>query len=172
MPGATGTSGVLPRADLEHLDATGVLANAAGRFGSRLTVACSFQKEASVIMDLLVRHHPGARFFTLDTDVLFDETYEIWRQVEEHYGIEVEVFRGPSLGRQAALHGDRLWERDPDACCALRKVEPLNRALAGAEAWVSGLRRDQSPSRAATRSWPGTTATACGTQSAGRLVRG
>ena len=70
--------------------------------------------------------------------------------MEDRYGIEVEVFQGPSLGRQAAEHGDRLWERDPDACCDLRKVQPLTRALADVDAWVAGLRRDQSPSRART----------------------
>ena len=67
--------------------------------------------------------------------------------MEERYGIEIEAFKGPSLGRQAALHGDELWARDPDACCGLRKLEPLRRALSGADAWVGGLRREQSPER-------------------------
>src|ERR671933_2913611 len=117
--------------DLEHLGAEEVLKYAVDRFHPRLTVACSFQKEASVVLDLLLRIAPDARVFTLDTHVLFPETYETWKRVEERYGIEVDVFQGPSLGRQAALHGDRLWERDPDPCCAIRKVEPLDRALAG-----------------------------------------
>ena len=78
------------------------------------------------MLDLILRAAPDARVFTLDTHVLFPETYETWKAVEERYGIEVEVFQGPSLGRQAAEHGDRLWERDPDACCDLRKVQPLN----------------------------------------------
>ena len=136
--------------DLEHLDAAGVLEYAVERFHPRLTVACSFQKEASVVLDLMLRVAPDARVFTLDTHVLFPETYETWKRVEARYGIEVAVFQGPSLGRQAALHGDKLWDRDPDACCGLRKVEPLQRALAGVDAWVAGLRRDQSPSRAST----------------------
>jgi phosphoadenosine phosphosulfate reductase len=136
--------------DLEELDATEVLEHVVDRFHPRLTVACSFQKEASVILDLLLQIAPDARVFTLDTHVLFPETYETWKQVEERYGITVEVFEGPSLGRQAALHGDRLWERDPDACCAIRKVAPLNEALDGMDAWISGLRREQSPARAAT----------------------
>ncbi len=136
--------------DLEHLDAAGVLEYAVERFHPRLTVACSFQKEASVVLDLMLRVAPDARVFTLDTHVLFPETYETWKRVEARYGIEVTVYEGPSLGRQAALHGDRLWDRDPDACCGLRKVEPLRRALAGTDAWVAGLRRDQSPSRAST----------------------
>jgi phosphoadenosine phosphosulfate reductase len=136
--------------DLEELDARGVLSFLAEEFGPRLAVACSFQKEASVIIDLLADVAADARIFTLDTHVLFPETYGTWKRIEERYGIEVEVFSGPSLPRQAALHGDRLWERDPDACCAIRKVAPLDQALAGADCWISGLRRDQSPSRATT----------------------
>jgi phosphoadenosine phosphosulfate reductase len=137
--------------DLEHLDAHGVLEFMVERFHPRLTLACSFQKEASVVLDLLLGIAPDARVFTLDTHVLFPETYETWRTVEERYGIGVEFYQGPSLGRQAAEHGDRLWERDPDACCNLRKVQPLALALADVEAWISGVRREQSPSRAQTR---------------------
>jgi phosphoadenosine phosphosulfate reductase len=136
--------------DLEHLGAEEVLKYAVDRFHPRLTVACSFQKEASVVLDLLLGIAPDARVFTLDTHVLFPETYETWKRVEARYGIEVQVFQGPSLGRQAATHGDKLLERDPDACCDLRKVQPLNRALEDVDAWIAGLRRDQSPSRAGT----------------------
>ena len=137
-------------AELEALAAEEALGQLVERFHPRLVVACSFQKEASVIIDMLSRIEPGARFFTLDTGVLFPETYEVWRALEHRYGIEVEVYQGTSLARQAALHGDRLWERDPDACCGMRKVAPLEQALRGAEAWISGLRRDQSPARADT----------------------
>ena len=136
--------------DLESLDASGVLAYAVDRFHPRLTVACSFQKEASVVIDLILRLAPDARIFTLDTHVLFPETYETWKRVEERYGITIDVHQGPSLGRQAATHGDRLWERDPDACCGLRKVAPLGEALEGVDAGVSGVRREQSPGRART----------------------
>jgi phosphoadenosine phosphosulfate reductase len=136
--------------NLEGLDASGVLAYMVERFHPRLAVACSFQKEASVVLDLLLKIAPDARVFTLDTHVLFPETYDTWKRVEERYGIEIEVFQGPSLGRQAATHGDRLWERDPDECCRLRKVDPLNEALAGVDAWISGVRREQSPVRART----------------------
>jgi phosphoadenosine phosphosulfate reductase len=136
--------------DLEHLDASEVLAYMVERFHPRLAVACSFQKEASVVLDLLLNIAPDARVFTLDTHVLFPETYETWKRVEERYGISIEVQQGPSLGRQAATHGDRLWERDPDECCRLRKVDPLTEALADVDAWVSGVRREQSPLRART----------------------
>jgi phosphoadenosine phosphosulfate reductase len=139
-----------PPPNLEDLDAPDVLAYMVDRFHPRLAVACSFQKEASVVLDMILRIAPDVRVFTLDTHVLFPETYETWQRVEQRYGIEVAVYQGPSLGRQAAMHGDRLWERDPDRCCDLRKVQPLQQALADVDAWVAGVRRTQSASRART----------------------
>src|SRR3954451_19462428 len=136
--------------DLEHLDAKGVLEFMVERFHPRLAVACSFQKEGSVVLDLILQVAPEAHIFTLDTHVLFPETYETWRKVEQRYGIEITVHSGPSLGRQAATHGDELWLRDPDACCGLRKVQPLNRALEDMDAWIAGGRRSQSAERAKT----------------------
>ncbi len=74
----------------------------------------------------------------------------VWRALEKHYGITIAVHQGPSLGRQAAAHGEALWERDPTLCCAIRKVGPLGEALAGLKGWITGVRRDQSPTRADT----------------------
>ncbi|MEX2252888.1 MAG: phosphoadenylyl-sulfate reductase [Thermoleophilaceae bacterium] len=136
--------------DLERLSAEEVLAHGVERFHPRLYVACSFQKEASVIMDMLTKIEPEARFFTLDTGVLFPETYEVWRKLEQRYGVHVDVYQGMSLARQAQLHGQALWETNPDACCDIRKVQPLQEALSGVDAWITGLRRDQSPARAET----------------------
>lgn len=133
--------------DLEELSAAEVLEHAVERFGQGLYVACSFQKESSVIMHMLLEIEPGARFFTLDTGLLFPETYATWEALERRFGVEIDVFQGPTVARQAALYGDELWRRDPAACCGLRKVSPLEEALAGADAWVSGLRREQSPGR-------------------------
>jgi phosphoadenosine phosphosulfate reductase len=93
-------------------------------------------------VDMLLRIEPQARIFTLDTGVLFPETYETWRRVESHYGIEIEAYRGRRV--------DGLWVRDPDACCGMRKVKPLADALEGVDAWVTGLRREQSDHRAGT----------------------
>ena len=101
-----------------------------------------------MLLDMLLALDADARVFALDTHVLFPETYAVWREVEKRYGIAVEVYEGPSLGRQAAVHGDALWERKPDLCCAIRKVAPLARALEGLDCWITGLRRDQSPTRA------------------------
>jgi phosphoadenosine phosphosulfate reductase len=120
------------------------------RFHPRLYVACSFQKEASVLMDMLVSINPSTRFFTLDTGVLFEETYDTWRALEKHYGIKVDVYKGITLEQQAEQYGDALWAREPDRCCELRKVTPLRRALAEVDAWIVGLRHEQSPLRAGT----------------------
>ena len=118
------------------------LQEAAERF-DRIAIACSFQKEASVIVDLAEQVAPG-RFdvFTLDTGVLFDETRDAWRRFEEHFGVEVAGVRGE--------WPERLWETDPDACCHARKVVPLRERLRGYDAWVTGLRREQSLTRADT----------------------
>jgi len=134
--------------DLDHLSAEEVLAHAVERFHPRLALACSFQKEEAVLLDMLLAIEPRARVFALDTHVLFPETYALWAEIERRHGIEIEVFEGPTLAEQAAAHGDALWTRDPSACCALRKVEPLRRALEGLDGWITGIRREQSPTRA------------------------
>jgi phosphoadenosine phosphosulfate reductase len=120
-----------------------IIVEAVERFGEdRLALAASWQKETAVLVDLVRKHAPAARIFTLDTGVLFEETYETWRRVEERYGIAVEAYRGDWV--------PGLWATDPDRCCFLRKVEPLERALEDADCWISGVRRDQSPDRART----------------------
>jgi phosphoadenosine phosphosulfate reductase len=107
---------------LDDLSAEQVLAHVVERFHPRMTVACSFQKEASVIMHMVTRIAPDVSFFTLDTGLHFAETYETWRALEERYDVTVEGLRGMSLEQQRALHGVRLWESDPDKCCEIRKV--------------------------------------------------
>ena len=134
--------------DLEGLSAEEVLAFVVEQHHPSVALACSFQKEETVLLDMLLAVEPSARVFALDTDVLFPETYALWREVEARYGITIERVSGPTLAEQAAAHGDRLWERDPTACCGLRKIEPLGRALSGLGAWITGVRREQSPTRA------------------------
>ena len=120
-----------------------IILEAVERFGEdRLALAASWQKETAVLVDLVRRHAPGARIFTLDTGELFPETYATWRAVEERYGITVESHRGEWV--------PGMWATEPDRCCFLRKVEPLERALADADCWISGVRRDQSADRATT----------------------
>ena len=136
--------------DVESLDAQRVIATMLEALNPEVALACSFQKEESVLLDMLLEHDPKARVFALDTHVLFPETYGVWREIERRYGIRIEVFEGPSLGRQAATHGDRLWESNPDLCCSIRKIGPLGNALSGLDGWITGVRRDQSASRADT----------------------
>jgi len=137
--------------DLEDLSADEVVRWALDRFHPQIALACSFQQEESVLLDLLFADRPEARVFALDTHVLFPATYSLWTSTEERYGTTIERFEGPTLAEQAAEHGDELWARDPNACCAIRKVEPLSRALSGLDAWITGVRREQSPTRAGTR---------------------
>jgi phosphoadenosine phosphosulfate reductase len=148
MDGSPTPLDVLGGADAESLPADRLVRELVGRFGAGLVLACSFQKEETVLLDMLFAADPAARVFALDTHVLFPETYAYWRRIEERYATRVEVFSGPSLGLQEAEHGPALWESAPDRCCAIRKVEPLGRALAGRECWITGVRRDQSPTRA------------------------
>jgi phosphoadenosine phosphosulfate reductase len=138
---------VAPQPSIEEMSAEEVLGYMVERFHPRLYVACSFQKEASVIMDMLLKIEPEARFFTLDTGLLFPETYETWHALEKRYGITIQVYQGMSLARQTNLHGDELWKRDPDACCAIRKVWALKQALSEVDGWITGVRREHSPGR-------------------------
>ena len=86
--------------------------------------------------------------FAIDTHYLFPETYELWREVEQRYNAKVEVFEGPSPEELTATHGEKVWERKPDLYLAVAKVEPLARALGGLDCWITGIRRDQSSTRA------------------------
>ena len=118
------------------------------QFPATVALACSFQKEESVLLDILFGIEPKARVFAIDTHYLFPETYELWREVEQRYDTKVEVFEGPSAEQLAAKHGEELWQSKPDLYLSIAKVEPLVRALGGLDAWITGVRRDQSPTRA------------------------
>ncbi len=108
---------------------------------SRLVVLCSFQKEESVILDELLPLAPHARVVTIDTGVLFDETLATWRAFEQRFGVRVEI---------EDATGSPPWA-GPEHCCGDAKVAALQRALAGADAWITGLRREQGPTRAGTQ---------------------
>ena len=134
------TSLQLPN-DVESLTAEQVLAFCLRAFPGRVALACSFQKEESVLLDMLFGLEPRARVFAIDTHYLFPETYELWREVEQRYDTKVEVFEGPPVE-------EGLWETKPDLYLAIAKLEPLNRALLDLDCWITGIRRDQSPTRA------------------------
>lgn len=137
--------------DLEDASAEEALRWAAETFSPRLYIATSFQKTTSVTVHMANELGIDVRYFYLDTDVLFPETYAVKDQLAERYGANFERYGGISLEEQAARHGDELWSRDPDTCCAIRKVEPMREALSTVDCWVSGIRRQDSKSRSTTR---------------------
>jgi len=116
---------------------------AAKEFPGKLTFATGFGAEGCVIIDLIGKHELPIDLFTLDTGVLFPETYELWRRLEAKYGVTIRAVR-PEL----TADDHELWTRDPDRCCDRRKVQPLRNALAGWDAWITAIRRDQTPERA------------------------
>ena len=118
------------------------LERAAGH--EKLVVLCSFQKEESVILDELRTAAPHARVVTIDTGVLFPETLETWKRFEDRFGLRIDVEDASGAGGSVSS-----WT-GPDHCCAADKVAALERALAGADAWITGIRREQGPTRAAT----------------------
>jgi phosphoadenosine phosphosulfate reductase len=134
--------------DVESMAAQEIVRFCLDAFPGRVSLACSFQKEESVLLDMLFELEPKARVFAIDTHYLFPETYELWREVEHRYGSKVEVFEGPGPEELAAKHGEKLWETKPDLYLAVAKVEPLNRALLDLDCWITGVRRDQAPTRA------------------------
>lgn len=120
------------------------------RFGDRLVVASSMGDE--VLVHLASVAAPGVDILFLDTGYHFPETIGTRDAVAAVYDVHVRTLLPlVTLEEQAAEHGPDLWQRDPDACCAIRKVEPLGRALAGRDAWITGVRREQSPTRANAR---------------------
>ncbi|MBO9598300.1 MAG: phosphoadenylyl-sulfate reductase [Cohnella sp.] len=114
-----------------------------------ITFACSFGAEDVVLVDMLQKVSPKTDIFYLDTDFHFKETYETRDKLIERYGLKfVEMKPLITPEEQAAEHGDELWKSDPTGCCNIRKVEPLTRVLGRYEAWITGIRRDQAPTRA------------------------
>jgi len=127
----------------ETLDET--LRAAIERHGASAVLLCSFQKEESVLIDELLHIDAGktnVRIATIDTGVLFPETLQTWKAFEERFGIEVEIYD--------ASNPDDPWS-GPEHCCSAAKVDALERILAGAEGWITGIRREQGPTRADTQ---------------------
>jgi phosphoadenosine phosphosulfate reductase len=127
--------------EIEAANADELVALAVERHHPRLVLLCSFQKEESVLVDLLAQAAPDARVVTIDTGVLFSETHATWRAFEERFGIGIEAI-------DASRPGPEPWTAA--CCCGTAKVAALEQALAGADAWITGIRREQGPTRAAT----------------------
>jgi len=126
-----------------------VLAWAFETFGDAVAISSAFGAEGMALIDIASRVQKNFRLFTLDTEFLFPETYNLMDQVEQRYGIAIErVYPLNSPEEQERIHGAALWKRNADQCCNLRKVEPLRRKLAELGAWITSIRRDQTTSRA------------------------
>lgn len=124
---------------LESAPAAEVVRWAWDRYGDGLVVAASFQD--CVLVDVVANAAPQVEVVFLDTQYHFPETLVYMEQVRLRYGLNLRVVR-------PEVEADDRWRHDPDGCCRVRKIEPLRRALAGKVAWISGLRRADSPSRA------------------------
>lgn len=138
----------LPNARAEE-----VLAWTEDTFGASAAIASSFGVEDVVLIDLAARHAPSARIFTLDTGRLPPETYEVMEEVRRRYRARIETFfpdraAVEKLEQEKGFFSFRQSIEDRKDCCAIRKIEPLSRALAGRSAWITGLRREQSVTRA------------------------
>lgn len=122
------------------------------QWGDRMALTCSFGGAAGmVLLDMVSRVAPGTPVLYIDTGLLFDETYQLIEEVRKHYRVELVPVRAPhTVAEQALDEGEALWLRDPDRCCGLRKVTPLTEVLSPFSAWVTGVRRSNSSSRANT----------------------
>jgi phosphoadenosine phosphosulfate reductase len=132
-----------------------ILETALEQYGPRIILACSFGAEDVVLADMMLHINPRSVLFYLDTDFLFPETHTVRDRIIKHFQLsDDQIIRMKSAltpAEQATQHGEALWLRNPDQCCQLRKIDPLTRILSKYAAWVTGIRRDQSPSRAQAR---------------------
>jgi phosphoadenosine phosphosulfate reductase len=143
-------------ADLEASGAEEVLRWGIETFGDGLALSSAFLVEDMAVLDIAHRIDPSVRVFTLDTGRLPQETYDLMDEVRSRYGIEIEV-QFPDAGQvewMVRRHGLNLMYRDKAnrlLCCQVRKVFPLEKALAGLDAWATGLRREQNVTRVGVR---------------------
>ncbi|MBA3943754.1 MAG: phosphoadenylyl-sulfate reductase [Herpetosiphonaceae bacterium] len=127
-----------------------VLTWGAAQWNHHMALTCSFGGPAGmVLLDMIVKVAPATPALYIDTGVLFPETYALIEQVEQHYGIQLAVSNPHrTIAEQEAVEGPALWTRDPNRCCAVRKVQPLAETLLPFDAWITGLRRDNGSTRA------------------------
>ncbi len=135
-------------ARFEQADTVAMLRWAWETFGTRAAIGTSFQGAGLVMMHIAREQQIPLPVFTLDTGLLFPETVELKNRLENFFGISIESLEPElSVEAQAARHGPELWKSDPDSCCFMRKVEPLQRKLQSLDCWITGLRRQQSDTR-------------------------
>ena len=133
------------------MEAEELLGWSSREFGDELCLTCSWQKQSSVLVHMVSELGLDVPVIELDTQLFFRETYETRDRLVERYGLKLIRPEVLSVAEQHRQEGPNLWERDPDRCCHIRKVEPLEHALAPFDAWILGIRREQSPTRANAR---------------------
>jgi phosphoadenosine phosphosulfate reductase len=132
----------------EQLSAADLLRWGLTTFHEDIVLATGFGPSGVVLMHMAAKIRPKTTIFYLQTDLFFPETMALQAQLAEQLGMQfTAVHSGLSLGEQARQFGPELWQQRPDLCCHLRKVEPLRRFLQDKKAWITGIRRDQSPTR-------------------------
>ncbi|MBF7016090.1 phosphoadenylyl-sulfate reductase [Staphylococcus durrellii] len=145
------TSDVFQNIDInnETKGAYEVLKWAYDSYGDNIIYSCSFGAEGMILIDLISQVRPDAKIVFLDTDLHFQETYDLIDRVKERYPeLNIQLKKPDlTLDEQSEQYGPALWKKEPNQCCYIRKIKPLEEVLSGATAWVSGLRREQSPSR-------------------------
>ncbi len=139
--------------EMEEKSAEDVLRWAINTFHPRIAFASSFGAEDVVIIDMLMKIRKDARIFTLDTGRLNQETYDVMDAIRDRYNVSIEVYfpDASEVEEMVRKHGMNLFYHSVELrklCCDIRKVRPLNRALQGLDAWITGLRREQADSRA------------------------
>jgi phosphoadenosine phosphosulfate reductase len=135
--------------DVEAMQAEEVLLWAHDQFGDHMCLTCSWQRQSSALVHMIFGELGlDIPVVELDTELFFKETYETRDRLVERYGLELIRPGVISVAEQHAREGHNLWERDPDRCCHIRKVEPLERALEPFDAWITGIRREQALTRA------------------------
>src|SRR3954464_15480624 len=141
-------------AQAESMPAVDVVRLVHDHFGPKAALSSSFGAEDMVLIDMLMKVDPKARIFTLDTGRLPQETYNVIDATRARYGATIEVFfpQAEAVQSLVAEHGVNLFYHSVEnrkLCCGVRKMEPLRRALSGLDAWLTGLRREQSVTRTA-----------------------
>jgi len=141
--------------NLETKSAEELLQWAMDQYGLKAGLACSFGMEDMVLINMIAKLKGPITIFTLDTGRLHEETYEIMERVRSHYGLEIKTYFPDSGQVEKLVRGKGFFSfkesiENRKECCAVRKIEPLNRALAELDAWVTGLRRNQAVTRTET----------------------
>ena len=145
------TAPALQLPDLEAMTAEEAILWGHDQFGGRMCLTCSWQQQSSVLVHMVFGELGlDIPVIELDTQLFFKESYETRDALVERYGLTLIQPAVLTIAEQHKREGPNLWESNPDRCCHIRKVEPLIRALEPYGAWISGIRRDQSPSRAGT----------------------